>query len=246
MSWVCVFVRMKSKSFKWLHWKCTFCGENTSRIPEKISAGEKCGPTCRRRSLVFLVILSMAEFSGSPFSFLPVCEKEAKWSLNSLRGLLKLSKKNWCWNDDCLMWYLTNLEDIIPNCFVGYTSLSLPTPTGGSRKVATPDWWPRGTSWFVHRNNCGFPLEQQNNSFCFSWIPQCTSQPRSTTSNARYNSGTIEILTITVCSMATLSDFEALVSHKASFTTYWWFVREHLYCSSYNPATLSIHPSIFY
>ena len=29
--------------------------------------------TCLRRSRVFLVILSMAEFSGSPLSFLPVC-----------------------------------------------------------------------------------------------------------------------------------------------------------------------------
>lgn len=34
--------------------------------------------TCLRRSLVFLVILSIAEFSGSPFSFLPVCEKKQK------------------------------------------------------------------------------------------------------------------------------------------------------------------------
>lgn len=39
---------------------------------------QKHGLTCRRRSLVFLVILSMAEFRGSPFSFLPVCQKEAE------------------------------------------------------------------------------------------------------------------------------------------------------------------------
>lgn len=97
--------------------------------------------TCRRRSLVFLVILSMAEFSGSPFSFLPVCEKEAKWSLNSLRNELKLREKNLFWNDDCLIWYLPNLEDIIKvvaNSLRCYTSISLPTPTGGSRNVATP------------------------------------------------------------------------------------------------------------
>lgn len=36
------------------------------------------GLTCLRRSLVFLVILSMAEFRGSPFSFLPVCKNKNK------------------------------------------------------------------------------------------------------------------------------------------------------------------------
>lgn len=40
--------------------------------------------TCLRRSLVFLVILSMAEFNGSPFSFLPVCERKQKYHVNAV------------------------------------------------------------------------------------------------------------------------------------------------------------------
>lgn len=48
---------------------------------EKDSSVKKIGLTCLRKSLVFLVILSIAEFSGSPFSFLPVCENKTNWHL---------------------------------------------------------------------------------------------------------------------------------------------------------------------